>query len=73
MVSLCAYYLAYALAALGDADLVGMVWLLAWDLMMAAVVLTVVSGASVLLECQARRRLGGSRWGRASSCQLTST
>ncbi len=45
MVSLCAYYLYYALAALGDTDLVGMVWLLAWDLMMAAVVLTVVSGA----------------------------
>ena len=45
MVSLCAYYLYYALAALGDTDVVGMVWLLAWDLMMAAVVLTVVSGA----------------------------
>ena len=45
MVSLCAYYLYYALAALGNTDLVGMVWLLAWDLMMAAVVLTVVSGA----------------------------
>ena len=45
MVSLCAYYLYYALAALGDTDLVGMVWLLAWGLMMAAVVLTVVSGA----------------------------
>lgn len=45
MVSLCAYYLYYALAALGDTDLVRMVLLLAWDLMMAAVVLTVVSGA----------------------------
>ena len=45
MVSLCAYYLYYALAALGDTDIVGMVWLVAWDLMMAAVVLTVVSGA----------------------------
>ena len=45
MVSLCGYYLHYAMAALGNTDLVGMVWLLSWDLMMAAVVLTVVSGA----------------------------
>lgn len=45
MVSLCAYYLYYALAALGNTDLVGMVWLIGWGCMMAAVVLTVVSGA----------------------------
>ena len=45
MVSLCAYYLFLALDAAGTYDLAGPVWLLAWDLMMVAVVLTVVSGA----------------------------
>ena len=45
MVSLCGYYLYYALSALGSTDLAGMVWLISWTLMMAAVVLTVISGA----------------------------
>ncbi|MBE5024634.1 CDP-diacylglycerol--glycerol-3-phosphate 3-phosphatidyltransferase [Olsenella sp. DSM 107455] len=45
MVSLCAYYLYLALDAAGIYDLAGPVWLLAWDLMMVAVVLTVISGA----------------------------
>lgn len=45
MVSLCGYYLYYALSALGSTDLAGMVWLISWALMMAAVVLTVISGA----------------------------
>ncbi len=45
MVSLCAYYLYLALDAAGSYDLAGPVWLLAWDLMMVAVVLTVISGA----------------------------
>ena len=45
MVSLCAYYLFLALDAAGAYDLSGLVWLLAWDLMMVAVVLTVISGA----------------------------
>ncbi|MDO4428870.1 MAG: CDP-diacylglycerol--glycerol-3-phosphate 3-phosphatidyltransferase [Atopobiaceae bacterium] len=45
MVSLCAYYLWLALEAAGSYDLSGPVWLLAWVLMMVAVVLTVVSGA----------------------------
>ncbi len=45
MVSLCAYYLFLALDAAGTYDLAGPVWLLAWDLMMVAVVLTVISGA----------------------------
>ena len=44
MVSLCGYYLAYALAALGVSDF-GLVGTLSWALMVAAVVLTVVSGA----------------------------
>ena len=45
MVSLCAYYLFLALDAAGTYDLAGPVWLLAWDLMMVAVVLTIISGA----------------------------
>ena len=44
MVSLCGYYLAYALAALGVSDF-GLVGTVSWALMVAAVVLTVVSGA----------------------------
>lgn len=44
MVSLCAYYLYLALLAAGVLDLAGPVWGIAWALMMAAVVLTVVSG-----------------------------
>ena len=44
MVSLCGYYLYLALLAMGNADLAGLVWLVSWSLMMAAVVLTVVSG-----------------------------
>ena len=44
MVSLCGYYLSYAVAAVGLDDL-GVVSLVAWALMVAAVVLTVVSGA----------------------------
>ena len=44
MVSLCAYYLALALLAMGDTLVVGLVWNIAFDLMIAAVVLTVVSG-----------------------------
>ena len=44
MVSLCGYYLSYAVAALGLDDL-GVVSFVSWALMVAAVVLTVVSGA----------------------------
>ena len=44
MVSLCGYYLSYALVAVGLDDL-GVVSFVAWALMVAAVVLTVVSGA----------------------------
>ena len=44
MVSLCGYYLAYALLSLG-LDLGHAIGLVAWALMIAAVVLTVVSGA----------------------------
>lgn len=44
MVSLCGYYLSYAVAAVGLDDL-GVVSFVAWALMVAAVVLTVVSGA----------------------------
>ena len=44
MVSLCGYYLSYALVAVGLDDL-GVVSCVAWALMVAAVVLTVVSGA----------------------------
>lgn len=44
MVSLCGYYLYLALLAAGVHDLVGPVWGISWALMMAAVVLTVVSG-----------------------------
>ncbi|HIZ18593.1 MAG TPA: CDP-diacylglycerol--glycerol-3-phosphate 3-phosphatidyltransferase [Candidatus Olsenella stercoravium] len=44
MVSLCGYYLAFALVALGLSDLGTMVALVSWALMVAAVVLTVVSG-----------------------------
>ena len=44
MVSLCGYYLAYALLSLGH-DLGHAIGLVAWALMIAAVVLTVVSGA----------------------------
>ena len=44
MVSLCGYYLAYALLSLG-LDLGYTIGLVSWALMIAAVVLTVVSGA----------------------------
>ena len=43
MVSLCGYYLSFAVAALGINDF-GVLSLVSWALMMAAVVLTVVSG-----------------------------
>lgn len=45
MVSLCGYYLGFALVGLGMARLGEMVELVSWALMVAAVVLTVVSGA----------------------------
>ena len=44
MVSLCGYYLSFALAAISFND-GGLIALLSWALMVAAVVLTVVSGA----------------------------
>ena len=44
MVSLCGYYLGFALQGLGVAELGAMVGLVSWALMVAAVVLTVVSG-----------------------------
>ena len=44
MVSLCGYYLAFALAAVSINDF-GVISLVSWALMVAAVVLTVVSGA----------------------------
>ncbi|HJA29315.1 MAG TPA: CDP-diacylglycerol--glycerol-3-phosphate 3-phosphatidyltransferase [Candidatus Olsenella pullicola] len=44
MVSLCGYYLAFALAAVSFNDY-GVISLVSWALMVAAVVLTVVSGA----------------------------
>ena len=44
MVALCGYYLAFALNALGLVDLALTVGLVSWALMVAAVVLTVVSG-----------------------------
>ena len=45
MVSLCGYYLGFALVGLGMGRLGEMVGLVSWALMVAAVVLTVVSGA----------------------------
>ena len=44
MVSLCGYYLAFALRAVGLVDLGAQVGLVSWALMVAAVALTVVSG-----------------------------
>ena len=57
MVSLCGYYLSYAVVAVGLDDL-GVVSFVAWALMVAAVVLTVVSGAAVLLERPPRSSSG---------------
>lgn len=45
MVSLCGYYLSFFLLAAGLAELGGFISLVSWALMVAAVVLTVVSGA----------------------------
>lgn len=44
MVSLCGYYLAFAVLSLGFAEAGNLVLLVAWALMVASVVLTVVSG-----------------------------
>lgn len=44
MVSLCGYYLAFALLSLGFAEAGNLVLLVAWALMVASVVLTVISG-----------------------------
>lgn len=52
MVSLCGYYLYLALVAAGVTDLAGLVWNVAWGLMMAAVVLTVVSGAQYFVNAR---------------------
>ena len=45
MVSLCGYYLSFFLAAAGLLELGELISLVSWALMVAAVVLTVVSGA----------------------------
>lgn len=44
MVSLCGYYLAFAVLSLGFAEAGDLVLLVAWALMVASVVLTVISG-----------------------------
>ncbi|MBM6775272.1 CDP-diacylglycerol--glycerol-3-phosphate 3-phosphatidyltransferase [Olsenella profusa] len=51
MVALCGYYLSYALSALAVDDL-GLVGLVSWALMVAAVVLTVVSGAQYFWDAR---------------------